>query len=508
MREALFLIVIQMSLAGGTAVLVVMFARLLLSRAPKIFSYLLWGIVLFRLLCPVTVSTELSAAGLPGRLAEYSGGLPGQGVEGVDAARADGRENNRKNESGAALEHRQLWPGFDMKWYPNKHAAGFLFFGAWIWVAGMFGMVLYSIVSFLCFRRRLVGAVRMRDNIYQTDYISCPFVMGIFKPRIYLPSSILEKEMGYMLLHEQVHIRRKDHLWKLLAFAALCIHWFHPLVWLAFLTAGRDMEMSCDEAVIRQIRQDIRADYAASLLRLSAGRKMLTGTLTAFGAGGTGGRIRHIMRYQKPAAAVLATSAIVFAITAVVAGSRPEKTNGQDSGKMQDAGRERDLIEQGKELETDRGISDTSSQSVEGVLWMDRFGLDRDFAHQMQCAFLRSVTDDILEADPAEYIDAGDLERIRELGLSVENDLMDGYYFHNPDQHTVLWKLASDAEFIFVDWGEDFVQSGHPGDRFVRTTDKDLFLQYLKTYDPAPGMPFFFVVDYGTVHRIVEMPFA
>ena len=151
----------------------------------------------------------------------------------------------------------------------------------------------------------------MEDNIYLADYIPSPFVMGLFRPKIYLPSTLTETERGYILRHEQYHLRRRDHVVKLLSFLALCVHWFNPLVWAAFILAGKDMEMSCDEAVVRELGEDIRADYSASLLSLATGRRIVAGMPLAFGEGDTGGRIRNLLNWKRPQPWIIAVCAVV-----------------------------------------------------------------------------------------------------------------------------------------------------------------------------------------------------
>ena len=151
----------------------------------------------------------------------------------------------------------------------------------------MLVMVLYAMVSYIRLRRKLITASLLRDNIYLADEIAFPFVMGLLRPKIYLPSSMAEQEQPYILMHEQHHIRRRDPVIKALAFLALCIHWFNPLVWVAFIMAGKDMEMSCDEAVVRKMGTGILADYTASLLSLATGKHIIAGMPLAFGEGDT-----------------------------------------------------------------------------------------------------------------------------------------------------------------------------------------------------------------------------
>lgn len=150
-------------------------------------------------------------------------------------------------------------------------------------------------------QKRLKNAVRERDNIYLAEHLETPFVMGIIRPRIYLPASLTDKEKRYIILHEEMHIKRFDHIVKIFSFFVLCLHWFNPLVWAAFFISGKDMEMSCDEAVIKQLGSNVKKEYSASLLTLATGRRVIGGTPLAFGEGDTKGRIKNVLNYKKPA---------------------------------------------------------------------------------------------------------------------------------------------------------------------------------------------------------------
>ena len=303
-------------MTGSVVILLVMLARLILKRAPKIFSYALWSVVLFRLLCPVSVESGISLynlfdvptaeSGTMTSVIEYvpenivhteypSVTLPVPGIsEAINRTLPQGREQMVADPLEAPMS-----------------------FTTYIWMIGVLVMVVYSVDSCIRLRGKLLASVRLRDNIFLADDIDTPFVMGAFRPKIYLPSSLPEKERGYILLHEQHHIRRGDPILRLLAFAALCLHWFNPLVWAAFILSGKDMEMSCDEAVLRKLGEDIRVDYTASLISLATGRRIIAGTPLAFGEGDTMGRVKNIARWKKPAVWVIAV-AVIVCIVAVV----------------------------------------------------------------------------------------------------------------------------------------------------------------------------------------------
>lgn len=301
MLQTMFLTVVNMSITASAAILLVLGARLLLQRAPKVFSYALWAVVLFRLLCPVSPSSVISLynvletpaaeAGPVGHMAYLPLPSDGENTPVLPVAPAEQGED-----APAPAADRPLSP---------LSAAGLL------WLLGAATLALLNTVRWVKLRRRLLCALPFRENIYLADHIPVPFVMGLVRPRIYLPSALAGEEQTYIIRHEQHHIRRGDPIFRLLAFAALCVHWFNPLVWLAFALAGRDMEMSCDEAVLRQSGGQIRADYSLSLLRYSVGKNRFIGAPLAFGVGDTRERIENVMKYKKPTLFTVALAAVL-----------------------------------------------------------------------------------------------------------------------------------------------------------------------------------------------------
>lgn len=307
---------LNMSLTASVVIIFVLLLRFLLKKAPKVISYALWGIVLFRLLCPVSIESDFSLFGLLDTPVAESGSftsrieyipnnivhteypnivLPVPGVsDAINDALPQGEEQLRADPLEAPMA-----------------------IATYVWMAGILAMGIYAAVSYIQLRRKLITASPLRDNIYLADEITSPFVMGLFRAKIYLPSFMEEQEQSFILMHEQHHIRRFDHIIKALAFAALCIHWFNPLVWLAFVLANKDMEMSCDEAVIRKMGKDIRADYSALLLTLATGRRIIAGAPLAFGEGDTKGRIKNLANWKKPAFWVILAAVIACIVLAV-----------------------------------------------------------------------------------------------------------------------------------------------------------------------------------------------
>ena len=333
----LFPIVCNMSLTASVVILAVLAVRLLLRRAPKVFAYALWDVVLFRLLCPVSVTSAVSLMGALGAPAqertqrtsavEY---VPADiMIRGTAPAVTQLPQPPLPAETGENIVSTapSVTPPDAAPVSPLSGPVAVL---TLTWLAGMVLLLAYSLVSLLRLRRRLVGTVRLRDNIYLADHIPSPFVMGLFRPKIYLPSTLTETERGYILRHEQYHLRRRDHLVKFLSFLALCIHWFNPLVWAAFVLSGKDMEMSCDEAVVRELGEDIRADYSASLLSLATGRRIVAGMPLAFGEGDTGSRIRNLLNWKRPRPWVMAVCAVVCVGLIALCAANPGGTDAAD----------------------------------------------------------------------------------------------------------------------------------------------------------------------------------
>ena len=318
--------ILNMSLTASVAIVFVMLLRLLLKKAPKVISYALWGVVLFRLLCPVSFESGMSLFGLfetptvgatdRTSMVEYIPSnivhteypevvLPVPGIgDTITEALPKGEEQLRAD----PLE-------------------GPIFIATYVWWGGILVMAIYGIVTWLQLRSRLVTASPLRENIYLADDIDSPFVMGLIRPKIYLPSEMEQREQSYIILHEQHHIRRMDHIVKALAFAALCIHWFNPLVWVAFILSGKDMEMSCDEAVVRKLGTEIRADYTASLLSLATGKRIIAGMPLAFGEGNTKGRIKNLANWKRPAFWVVLVAIIACIVLAVGLLTNPRKVS-------------------------------------------------------------------------------------------------------------------------------------------------------------------------------------
>jgi len=301
----------------------VILLRLLLKKAPKVISYALWGVVLFRLLCPVSIGSNFSVYNLFDAPAQESGTITSV-IEYVPSNIVHTEYPSVALPVPVISDViNDVLPQGQEQLVADPLEAP-MSFATYAWMIGVLVMVIYSIISYIRLRRKLSVVVPLRDNIFIADDIKSPFVVGLFRPKIYLPCNLGDKEQEYIILHEQHHIKRLDHVMKALAFLALAIHWFNPLVWVAFILASKDMEMSCDEAVIRKIGGDVRADYSASLLTLATGRRIIAGTPLAFGEGDTKGRINNLSKWKKPAVWVVLLALVACAVLAVCLLTNPK----------------------------------------------------------------------------------------------------------------------------------------------------------------------------------------
>lgn len=318
---AIFERVLNMSLTGSIVVAVVLLARLLLRRAPKIYSYMLWAVVLFRLLCPISLSAGLSVLKpLPVTTTQGLSTVTYRPVEPVTPASGKLGQENARPEPAEAVK--------------AETSAQAMTLAAAVWVTVGGALAGCSLVQYTVLRRKLREAAPYRGEILLSDKIRTPFVMGVLSPKIYLPWDTPQEERRFIIAHERQHIHRGDPLWKLLGYLALCVHWFNPLVWLAFFLGGKDMEMSCDEAVLNRLGEGIRADYSQALLRLATHKRLIAGMPLAFGEGETKGRVRNMARWRRPKVWVSGICAVLCLAVLAVCALNPQKSDSTPVGAV------------------------------------------------------------------------------------------------------------------------------------------------------------------------------
>lgn len=312
----LFLTVLHMSLTASYVILFVILIRMLLKKAPKVLSYALWAVVAFRLVVPFSFESIFSlmprnASTVPilRDMIYQQNPVSNTGIKAVDSF---------VNKSLPA-------PAVEASTNPLQV---YVETGAYIWAFGILALLAYSLASVFILKKKLKNAHFAEENIFEAGNLKTPFVLGLIKPRIYLPAGLNTEEKNYILLHEQTHIRRRDPVVKALAFLILSVHWLNPLVWIAFRLMNTDMELSCDERVLKKMNTDRKKSYAGSLLSLAAGKHILSGGTLAFGEGNVKGRIKNVLNYKRPKAWVIVFSILFMAAAGIGLMTNPKSATG------------------------------------------------------------------------------------------------------------------------------------------------------------------------------------
>ena len=309
----LFLKIINMSISASWLVLAVLILRFVLKKAPKWINVLLWGIVAIRLICPFSFESTLSlipsAETIPLNIGMDTTPTINSGISAINNAVNPIISQSNTPMAGASVNLLQITIGIY----------------EYIWIFGMIVLALYTAISYWRLRRKVDTAVRYKDNIFQSENVSFPFVLGIIKPRIYLPFKMNGQYLEHVVAHEQAHICRKDHWWKPLGFLLLMIHWFNPLMWLAYVLLCRDIELACDEKVIKELGNEQRGDYTQALVACSINRRMIAACPLAFGEVSVKERVKSVMNYKKPAFWVIIISVIVCVGVAVCFLTNPKQ---------------------------------------------------------------------------------------------------------------------------------------------------------------------------------------
>lgn len=303
--EAVFLKLLNMSITAGWLILAVVALRVALKRAPKWIICFLWGMVAVRLICPVSLESIFSL--VPSRetirhetVLSESPSID-SGIRLVDNVVNPVLRESFTPEPGASVNPLQVW----------LSAAGIL------WAAGMGAMLVYAAVSYVLLRLRIRAAVRLEEPVYLSEFVDIPFVFGVFRPRIYLPSGMQDAMRAPVIAHEKAHLERRDHLWKILGYVLLAVYWFYPLCWAAYVLFCRDIELACDERVIRNYDARQKKEYSEALLACSLRHHAVAACPLAFGEVGVKARIRSVVNYKKPAFWII-VAAVAACITAAV----------------------------------------------------------------------------------------------------------------------------------------------------------------------------------------------
>lgn len=299
-----FLDALNAAVTAGWVVLIVLALRLFLRRAPRWIHCALWGVTALRLLLPFSIASPVSLV---------------PATEPIGWEYADSGDTILTVDSGIGAVDNILNPAAAENPINASHSSSRqpYTYLPYIWLAGTALLLLYAAAQYLRLRRQMATAVRMDRNVYQSEWTSSPFILGLFRPRIYLPYGLTEEEQALILAHEQAHIRRLDPITKLLAFVLVSVYWFQPLLWVAYILLCRDMELACDQRAVRDMETSQRQAYSETLLRRSTKRFGAAACPLAFGEVGVKTRIRRVMHYKKPAFWAVFAGIAAVAITAV-----------------------------------------------------------------------------------------------------------------------------------------------------------------------------------------------
>lgn len=302
--DSVFLQLVNVSITAGWVVLAILLLRLVLKKAPKWTRCLLWLVAGVRLVFPFSIESIFSL-------------IPS--AKTIDTAKHLARPyidtgfsviDNRINDY---LGDRF----FEGVTVPTDYFSNIVRIAAVVWVIGMTAMLLYSLISYVRLRRSLRTATLLRDNLWESEAVKFPFILGVIRPKIYLPYHLNTESARYVIAHERAHLKRRDHWIKPIAFALLCIYWFNPLMWVAYILLCRDIELACDEKVIRTMGKEERQVYSMTLVQHSISRRHIAACPLAFGEVGVKERIKTVMHYKKPAFWLILTALLLCGIAAV-----------------------------------------------------------------------------------------------------------------------------------------------------------------------------------------------
>ena len=286
--DQVFLSIVNLSIAAGWMILAVLLLRLVLKPAPRWVACLLWATVAIRLLLPISPESELS-------LIPSAETFPKEILLSTEPTLNSGIPVLNQLVNSTFTQHMAPNPG------DSVNPLQVLFtLGGYLWLIGIAAMLLYMSISLLRIGLRVRPSLQLQGRIRLCDEIDTPFILGVLRPRIYLPSKLQKQDLPYVVAHEEAHLRRLDHLWKPLGYLILCVYWFHPLVWVAYRLFCRDVEVSCDEAVIARLGDREKKPYSQALLRCSLPRKTGTACTAAFGESSVKERVKHVLVFKKP----------------------------------------------------------------------------------------------------------------------------------------------------------------------------------------------------------------
>lgn len=314
--DDVFLKLVNLSISASWLILAVLVLRVVLKKAPKWVMPLLWGVVALRLVCLFSIESALSlipsAETIPSEIVTETREPVLYEQATLDIVTNPTLPSAAEVPVGVSRQQAQV----DFNIYSV------------LWLAGMAALLVHALVSAGKLKRKLATAILLRDNIYESEFVDSPFVFGVVKPNIYLPMHMDEGTAAYVIAHECAHLARRDHWWKVLGYLVLALHWFNPLVWVAYILFCRDIELACDEKVVKGLDGAARADYSQALLSCAAPKRAVAACPLAFGEGNIKTRVKSALHYKKPAFWVAAAAVLAVVIVAVCFLTNPRSERG------------------------------------------------------------------------------------------------------------------------------------------------------------------------------------
>lgn len=535
---------LQMSISGAIMILAVIVIRALaINRLPKKTFIALWGIVLLRLLVPFSFPSSFSAYSFMNNHT-----LVPQETVGIQPT----------------TDFPILSPVTDSIWQEQLEAS--LHPYIIVWGIGMIVCALFFVISYFKCRREFRESLPIKNDflkkwiaehkltrpieIRQSSRISTPLTYGIFNPIILMPKNTKWdniQQIEYILTHEFIHIRRFDAATKLFLTAALCIHWFNPLVWAMYILSNRDVELSCDETVILLFGDTTKSAYARTLISMEEKRNSLIPLSNNFSRNAIEERITAIMKTKKITVGAIIISVVVFAIIAILFATSAQNnemifvndrlyiSSHKDVSEMVAYEAEQSEYDSPYIGEIKSAVSKSKTPEEELQSNFGHIGSEvifngngvavnmggkwiqftpKDDTYSTIVALIKNFATDEVTLDIVEFVTDDDEERKRELidelNLTEGTDLsdgnfIDGYYIHNSNQDTEVLKVTNETVYTFIDWNGKYTNFDYPTE--FTTTDGKIFKEYIESYDNAqPGMPFFFEIENGIIKKVWENP--
>lgn len=370
----IFVTLLTMSIGAAWLILIVLFLRLLLRQAPKWVNCVLWGFAALRLVCPYVPESRFSL--MPGvfRMQNRYGSAADLTLAQTPVIVGNPTQNVIEGAGAAGLTGIPTGAGTVATGFGGELFQQILSVGSILWLIGVIVMLGYAVYSYLRVRRQVSEAIWLRDNLWICDQVKSPFILGLFRPKIYLSSGMEEAQLPYVIAHEQAHLRRGDQWWKPLGFVLLMIHWYNPFVWVAYILFCRDLELACDESAVRDLTLEERKSYSYALLSCSMQRRLVTVCPLAFGEVGVKKRVKEILNYKKPTFWVVLAAVAVCGIVVVCFLTNPKQgttpllpneagksENGVDTGNVASVG------EVNAQQETDAALQEALDKQREQV---------------------------------------------------------------------------------------------------------------------------------------------